>query len=132
MDSTQPRFSPQRVSAIYTKGKQLLECSKHRDAAVVFRLMVYVAPADERGWLGLGLCHEGLNQELVARELYSLGASATSSAKCFLACARLLARSDQSDLAQEQFEKAIHFATEREEWDIVSLATKEKELCYGN
>jgi tetratricopeptide (TPR) repeat protein len=124
--------SAQQITAVYVKGKLLLERNKYRDAVVMFRLMAYLAPRDERAWLGLGLCHEGQGQMLVARELYLIGGAAANSAKCHLACARLLAKQGARDQALLQFERAIALAEEGGDDTLLGLATKERALCHGN
>ncbi len=124
--------SPRCTAAIYTKARQLIERCNYRDAAVMFRLMLYVAPSDERGWLGLALCHERQAQTLVARELYMLGAKATKSAKCHIACARLLLEEGRHDQAIEQFDEAIRLATDHGDGDVAAIAVKERDLCHVN
>jgi hypothetical protein len=57
--------------------------------------MVKVAPRDERGWLGLGACHERNGQPRVAIELYGAGSVVAGggpggSVRCLVASARAL------------------------------------------
>jgi Tfp pilus assembly protein PilF len=129
---TAAQCTPQQITAIYVKGKRLLDNEKHHDAAVMFRLMVYVAPSDERAWLGLGLCHEKQGQALIARELYVLGATAAQSARCFLACARLITKQGDHHAASVYFERAIASAHARGDETLVALATRERDICHAN
>lgn len=129
---TATKCTPQQILAIYVKGKRLLDSDKHHDAAVMFRLMVYVAPNDERAWLGLGLCHEKQGQALIARELYALGGTAANSAKCLIACARLIAKQGDKEAAGVYFERAVALAEARGDEALVTLAAKEKDMCHAS
>lgn len=129
---TAAKCTPQQISAIYVKGKRLLDSERYHDAAVAFRLMVYVAPNDERAWLGLGLCHEKQGQALIARELYALGGTAANSAKCLIACARLIAKQGDKEAAGVYFERAGALAEARGDETLVALAAKEREICHAS
>ena len=79
------------VEAIYATGHWLLERDRSEDAAKVFRVMLHAAPGDERGWLGLGECHERIGQLRIALELYGAGSVAAGpSPRCHLARVRTL------------------------------------------
>jgi hypothetical protein len=88
---------PSTVEAIYATAHWLLSRERIAEAAKVFRVMLRVAPHDERGWLGLGECHERVDQPRIAAELYGAGSvvAATQrsiSVRCLLARARALRR----------------------------------------
>jgi Flp pilus assembly protein TadD len=54
------------VEALYAAGHWLLTTERFADASVVFRTMALAAPSDERAWLALGSCHEGIGQLEIA------------------------------------------------------------------
>ncbi|NVL83730.1 tetratricopeptide repeat protein, partial [Escherichia coli] len=58
------------VEALYATGHWLLTAERFADAAIVFRMMAVAAPSDERAWLALGSCHEGIGQVAIAASLY--------------------------------------------------------------
>jgi hypothetical protein len=125
--------SPARQStldAIYAAAHLLLENERSAEAAHVFRLLLRVAPRDERGWLGLGLCHERATQVRVAIELYGAGSVVAlsrgggKSVRCFLARARVLA-----DLGLDfdgALQAAEHAAREQCDDDLIALAAFER------
>jgi len=53
------------LEAVYAAGHWLLSCERIAEAAVAFCFMLRAAPTDERGWLGLGQCHERILQPFV-------------------------------------------------------------------
>ncbi len=59
------------VDGLYACGHALLTDGRYADAACVFRALAAAAPEEERGWLGLGACHEAVGQHTVAIELYA-------------------------------------------------------------
>ncbi len=61
------------TEALYCGGYLLAQRKLLREASAIFRMMITVAPNDARGWIGLGFCHEGLNQMEVAKRLYATG-----------------------------------------------------------
>src|SRR5689334_25110688 len=78
------------VEALYATGHRLLSSDRFADAACVYRAMLTFAPQDERGWLALGACHEGLGQAELALQLYAAGrALSRGGGRCDLARARL-------------------------------------------
>jgi tetratricopeptide (TPR) repeat protein len=90
------------VETLYATGHWLLSAARTRDALKVFQCLTLIAPSDERGWLALGSCHEALDQDSVALELYALGARAAApSARCLLARAQLLRRTGDTREADE-------------------------------
>jgi hypothetical protein len=53
--------------------------------------MLLVAPLDDRAWLGLGACHEALDQPELALEIYvSANVVSPRTVRCAIARARLL------------------------------------------
>lgn len=61
------------AGAIYTLGFQNLRQRRISTAMDVFRSLILLFPSDERGWLGLGLCHERVGHPDLAREVYGTG-----------------------------------------------------------
>jgi hypothetical protein len=78
------------IEALYATAKWLLEQRRVLDAIHVFRVMLVASPADERGWLGIGACHEALRQPSIAADLYAYGATTCGSVRCHVARARVL------------------------------------------
>ena len=88
-----PVAAPSRaIEAIYAIGHALLERQRAAEAVSVFRVMLRLAPTDERAWLGLASCHEEMDDPTVAAELYGAGYAAAQppSASCLSALARLM------------------------------------------
>src|SRR5271170_4137940 len=93
--SSDLRARSEAIEAIYAVAHSLLSREMVAEAAKGFRIMLRFAPDDERGWIGLGTCHERVQQPHVALELYGTGSIAASrvgtiSVRCLLAMARLL------------------------------------------
>jgi len=93
--------------ALYATGLWLLENERTDDAALVFRTLLLSDQDDERGWLGLGACHERKEQLHVARALYALGTEHTTSARCPLALALVLRAQGDDRLADTQLDLAL-------------------------
>lgn len=108
-------------NALYASGHALLEAEPSR-AIAVFHLLARLAPGDERGWLGIGACHEALDAADAALSVYTLGQGVARSARCTAARARVLARQGQSDDASEVLEHALSL-----HWDDDSLELLERE-----
>ena len=83
-----------QVEGLYAVAYRFLEAGHVPHAIRAFRVMVRFAPTDERGWLGLGTCHEQLADDDVAEEIFGAGAlvSEPRSARCLVALARLRAK----------------------------------------
>jgi tetratricopeptide (TPR) repeat protein len=112
---------PQSADALYTVGYWLLEQRRHEDAKHVFRTMLLVAPADERGWLGLGNAHEGLCELDAASRLYTLARKACpQSVRSALALGRVLRKLDRADDASEAYDEAAELALELHESDLAA------------
>ena len=108
-DSRDAEARRSAVEVVYATGYWLLARDRIADAAAALRLMVRAEPSDERGWLGLGECHERIGQPRIAAELYGVGSVAASrtgcpSIRCLLARARVLRsieRDGEADAALE-------------------------------
>jgi hypothetical protein len=117
--------APPTVEAIYATGHWLLQEERFAQAASVFRVMLMAAPADERGWLALGQCHEGIGQSQIALEMYGTGAMVgRSSVRCLLARARVLRSLDRDHEADQALEAAEAAADQNEEF--LALIEREK------
>ena len=114
------------IEALYAVSHWLLEQGKFRDAASLLRDMVQIAPADERGWLALGVCHEQAEQAEIALEMYGTGAVlSASSARCQLARARLLRAAGELSDAEDALDAAAEAAVEEPE--LLDLIERERE-----
>ena len=104
------------ADVLYATGFWLLEQSRAADARHVFRTLLTTAPDDERGWLGLGSCHERLDEPTKAAHLYALGAIARpTSARLRLASARVLQTLGFDDEAATSYELAYELAITHED-----------------
>lgn len=111
----------QACNALYAAGHHLLERDRIDDAAVLFRTMLLADAEDERGWLALGACHERLEQDAMAEQLYSAGAQlARSRVRCLIAVTRLLRRL-RDDRALDALDAATELAATDEEEELVEL-----------
>ncbi len=61
------------VDGLYATGYWLFGEERYADAGAIFRVMIRIAYQDERGWLGLGACHEAIEQADIALEMYGTG-----------------------------------------------------------
>lgn len=106
----------QGIAALYRTGHHLLQTGNPKRAASIFRSMITAAPEDERGWLALGVCHEEVEQPEVALEVYrSASFILTRAARCELACARLLRKNGDDELASTFYELAREHAEDDDE-----------------
>ncbi len=113
-------------NALYAAGYHMLERDRFEDAAVLFRTMLLADAEDERGWLALGTCHERLEHDEMAEELYSAGAQiARSRVRCLVAVSRLF-RKTGDDRADEALDAAIDLAATDEEEELVELERKRR------
>ncbi len=97
------------------------------DAARMFRTLVQASPRDERGWLGLGECHERQDQLRIAAELYGTGGTvADPPVRCRLARARVLARSGQHDASEEALDAARLAAEALDDEVLLALVAAEQ------
>ena len=108
-------------NALYAAGHHLLERDRVDDAAVLFRTMLLADAEDERGLLAVGACHERLEQDEMAEELYSAGAQmARTRVRCLLAVSRLFRKLDD-DRAEEALDAATDLAATADEEELVEL-----------
>jgi hypothetical protein len=122
---------PHAVEAIYATAHWLLSRERAVDAAKVFRVMLRVAPRDERGWLGLGECHERIDQVRIAAELYGAGSviaggTRSVSVRCLLARARALCKLGRCDDIPWILDTAAQAAEAQENDELVSLVASER------
>jgi predicted TPR repeat methyltransferase len=122
---------PATVEAIYATAHWLLARERAADSAKVFRVMLQIAPRDERGWLGLGECHERIGQLRIAAELYGAGsviaAGARSvSVRCLLARARVMSRLGRSADIEWVLDTAERAAAEQGDEQLVELVASER------
>ncbi len=123
----QPVSRQDALEAIYATGHWLLEDGRVADAARVFRAMVHAAPRDERGWLGLGECHERQGQLRIAAELYGTGGTiAEPPVRCRLARARALAESGLYEAREEALEAARQAAEALDDDALIALVAAEQ------
>ena len=116
------------VEGLYATGHWLLGQNRFADAACVFRTMTFVRPSDERGWLALGACHEGIGQLGIASELYQLAMQvAVPAPRCTIARGRCLRALGNEDAAHEAFDLAIETASELGDDSLVRLAQIERQ-----
>lgn len=117
-----------RVEALYALAHGKLNRQEHHDAACLLRLMLHLAPSDERAWLGLGLCHEREGQLEMASQLYASGVLASEgSGRCALACARVLDQRGNDAEARELYEHAVAAFELRGEEELARAAQRELE-----
>jgi thioredoxin-like negative regulator of GroEL len=114
------------IEALYATAYWLHEMGRYGDAACVFRSMMTAEPEDERGWLGLGTCHEALGQAHIALEVYAAAASVLDApARCQLARARLLRSTGDAQGAAEALASAEAGARDTSDAELLGLVTVE-------
>ena len=105
--SLPPLERARAVEGLYATGHWLLQQERFKDAADVFRAMISVAQEDERGWVALGMCHEGIEQYEIAREIYGAGCTlAKPAVRCALALTRVLRKLGRDEDVQEALDMA--------------------------
>ena len=115
------------TDALYNTARWLLDSGRPRDAADVFRAMATCAPREERAWLGLGVCHEQMDQGEVALQMYAVGQMASAPApRCALAMALLLRQLGQRDEFAEVIESAAAAAELAGDDELSELIAKER------
>lgn len=131
--SHRPRASrPDSVEAIYATAHWLLTRERFADAAKVFRVMLQVAPRDERAWLGLGECHERVEQPRIAAELYGAGSviagdgAHTLSIRCLLARARMMSKLGRGGEIERTLDTAEQAAAELGDGQLIELVVMER------
>jgi Flp pilus assembly protein TadD len=113
--SSLPANQPRAIEAIYAIGHALLEQHRAHEAVKVFRVMMRLAPTDERAWLGLGMCHEELDQIDIASELYGVGSMVAQppSARCLSALARTQRLLGNGQVADDYYAESLSVAEEQ-------------------
>jgi len=115
------------IEALYATGHWLHGHGRHADAASVFRVMMSAATNDERAWLALGACHEGIQQLEIALELYSAGrVVATPGVRCELARSRVLQALGRTEEADEALEAATERAETADDDELRALVVAER------
>lgn len=121
------RIGERAVEGLYVTGHWLLRLGRHREAAAVVRAMVRLSPRDERGWLALGACHEGVEQLDLALEMYGVGCVVAAPApRCELARARALRALGMRAECLEAYERAARAAERAGEDDVAELIEHER------
>lgn len=111
------------IEALYATAKWLFDENRPIDAIHVFRAMLVAAPLDERGWLGLGACHDALGQPSIALQLLTHGATSCGGVRCHVARARILrtlGRDEEADAALDAAEEALAASTDDGEHALVA------------
>lgn len=115
------------AEALYATGHLLLEQAKPAHASGVFRAMALLAPTDERAWLGLGACHEAIEQFMIALEMYGTGRMlARLPVRCELARARLLKRLGRDADFEEALSRASDLADAAKDDELRTLVAHER------
>jgi hypothetical protein len=115
------------IEGLYATAHWLLSTDRPIDAASVFRAMVLLARTDERGWLGLGTCHEAVDQPGLALELYGTAQVLLPRAvRCRLARARLLRAVGRDDEADDTLEGAQELAEEIGDETLIAMTVAER------
>lgn len=91
-------------------------------AVALFHLLSKLAPTDERGWLGVGACHEALNADDIALSVYTFGQAAARSARCVVARARMLVKIGRDADAEDVVDHALSLS-----WNEVDTLLLERE-----
>src|ERR1700730_8453661 len=122
---------PATVEAIYATAHWLRARERAADSAKVFRVMLQIAPRDERGWLGLGECHERIDQLRIAAELYGAGSviaggGRSVSVRCLLARARMMSRLGRSAEIEWILDTAERAALEQADEELMHLVASER------
>jgi Flp pilus assembly protein TadD len=117
------------IEAFYATGHWLLSEGRAGDSASVFRAMALLAPKDERSWLGLGACHEALDQPELALKMYGTGrVLARPSVRCDIARVRLLRAADKDDEAEAVLEQAAVTADSLDDEALIELVRAERRV----
>ena len=85
MQTSDVRVSPvgrDALDALFATGQWLHSRQRYADASAVFRVIVLCAPDEERGYLALGACHEGLGQDSIALEIYGMAVLTLPAPRC--------------------------------------------------
>ncbi len=122
-----PLRRAQAIEALYATAFWLIGERRFQDAAEVLRVMARFAPADERAWLALGTCHEGLHQTTIALEMYGVGrVLAGPSVRCEIARVRLLRRLGRDGEADDVLDQAATLAEDVGDDELDALVRAER------
>jgi tetratricopeptide (TPR) repeat protein len=116
------RATKHALEGLYATGHWLHSRARYRDASAVFRVIVLCLPDEERGYLALGACHEGLGQDAIALELYNMATlSIPAAPRCHVARAKILRRSGMEEHADAALEEAERIALEQGDEHLIAL-----------
>ena len=115
------------LDALYATGHWLVGAGRHRDAISLFRTMLLVDGRDERGWLGLALCHEALDEHEKAISLCKLAkaACAGGAIRCTIARARMYRALNADGDAIDAYREAARLAEDANEPELSSIIRQE-------
>jgi tetratricopeptide (TPR) repeat protein len=117
--------SPEALEALYATGHWLYSQDRIPHAQSVFRAIIVLASDDERGWLGLGICHEALDQHDIALELYEAATGEAIAPRCELARARILRRRGREAEARAAIAQAARIAEQQRDHELRRLVVAE-------
>jgi tetratricopeptide (TPR) repeat protein len=118
------------LDALFATGQWLHARQRYNDASAVFRVIVLCAPDEERGYLALGACHEGLGQDAIALEIYGMAVLTLPAPRCHVARARVLWRAGKADDAEEALDEAEGIAEAEDDDDLRALVRTHR-ACAG-
>jgi len=122
MSSGHFAVSTSSIESLYKTAHWLVQSERYEDAACVFRAMMIGRPEDERGWLGLGACHEQMGDKDMALDLYETARTIASPApRCELARAKILLERGEWRGAQSALSEAISIAPAEAANEIADL-----------
>jgi tetratricopeptide (TPR) repeat protein len=114
------------ADALYGTGHFLLGQARYEDARHVFRTMIVLASADERGWLALGACHEAMDENEKAARLYALAPLVCHTAlRCLVALARVLRVLERDDESGDAYARAAELAAEVDDREVSAIVAAE-------
>lgn len=120
------------ANAMYSMAFDMITNARWSDASDVFRAMVLFCPRDERGWLGLGRCHQELGQVDVAIELYLLGIRAVPRAvRLRLALADAFRETERDDDARYVLDAAEELASALDDDELSAWVSNRQEVQRG-
>jgi tetratricopeptide (TPR) repeat protein len=125
------RVTRDALEGLYATGHWLYSRARYRDASAVFRVIALCLPDEERGYLALGACHEGLGQEAIALEIYNTATlSVPSAPRCHVARARLLRKCGMHDHADAALDEAESIARALRDEHLEALIASERPQSF--
>lgn len=124
-----PALTTERsLDALYAVAHMFLGEDRIEDAVRAFRVLMRIAPTDERGWLGVGACHERRDEHAIASEIYGAGSVVTSplSWRCVIALARLARRRGDTFAADDLLDEAEAIADANDDEDAHAVVETER------